>query len=93
MQSEAPESRRILVNYKQSLRLRKLMQENNKALPIALFMLAAGHFFAMIAILLPFSAMLVLLDWEIQIRTGAGLMVIFVGVYLMVNPRHPKFAH
>ena len=36
-----------------------LMQENNKALPIALVMLAAGHFLAMVTILLPFSAMLV----------------------------------
>ena len=67
-----------------------LMQENNKALPIALFMLAAGHFFAMIAILLPFSAMVGLVDWEIQIRISAGLLVIFVGAYLMFNPRHPK---
>ena len=68
-----------------------LMQENNKALPIALVMLAAGHFLAMVAILLPFSAMLVLVDWEMQIRISAGFLVIAVGVYLMANPRHPKF--
>ena len=68
-----------------------LMQANNKALPIALLMLAAGHFLAMITILLPFTVMLVLVDWEIQIRISAGLMVIIVGIYLMVNPRHPKY--
>ena len=68
-----------------------LMQDNKKALPIALVMLAIGHFLAMVAILLPFSAMLVLVDWEMQIRISAGFLVIFVGGYLMVNPRHPKF--
>ena len=68
-----------------------MMQGKNSAFPKALVMLAAGHFLAMIAILLPFSVMLILVAWEIQIRIAAGLVVIFVGVYLMINPRHPKF--
>ncbi len=68
-----------------------LMQEKNSAFPKALVMLAVGHFLAMIAILLPFSFMLVLINWELEIRVIAGLLVIVVGLYLMINPRHPKF--
>jgi len=68
-----------------------LMERNAKALPKALAMLAAGHFLAMIAILLPFSMMMFLVQWETEIRIGAGLLVIAMGIYLVINRRHPKF--
>lgn len=68
-----------------------LMERNRKAMPKALLMLAAGHFLAMIAILLPFSLMIFLVEWETQIRIGAGLLVIAMGVYLLINRRHPRF--
>lgn len=68
-----------------------LMERNPRAMPRALAMLALGHFLAMIAILLPFSLMIVLIEWEVQIRVGAGALVIAMGVYLMINRRHPKF--
>jgi hypothetical protein len=68
-----------------------LMERNHKALPRALGMLALGHFMAMIAILLPFSMMIFLVDWELEIRIGAGLLVIAMGIYLLINRRHPKF--
>ncbi|WP_420861277.1 hypothetical protein [Algirhabdus cladophorae] len=68
-----------------------LMEQRAKALPKALAMLAAGHFMAMIAILLPFSMMMFLVEWETEIRVGAGLLVIAMGVYLVINRRHPKF--
>ena len=68
-----------------------LMERNRKALPRALAMLAAGHFVAIIAILLPFSLMIFLVQWETQIRIGAGLLVIAMGIYLLINRRHPKF--
>ena len=67
-----------------------LMQDKNGAFLKALVMLAVGHFLAMIAILLPFSFMLVLVNWEVEIRITAGLLVIVIGVYLIINPRHPK---
>ena len=54
-------------------------------------MLAFGHFLAMIGILLPFTIMIVLIEWEAEIRIGAGLLVIAMGIYLLVNRRHPKF--
>jgi hypothetical protein len=68
-----------------------LMERKHSGLPKALAMLAVGHFLAMIAILLPFSLMMFLVQWELEIRIGAGLMVIAMGIYLLVNRRHPKF--
>ncbi|SFJ02596.1 hypothetical protein [Jannaschia pohangensis] len=67
-----------------------LMERRHKALPRALAMLAAGHFVAMIAILLPFSLMIFLVRWSVEIRIGAGLLVIAMGIYLLINRRHPK---
>lgn len=68
-----------------------LMERDHKALPKALAMLALGHFLAMIGILLPFSMMIALIEWETEIRIGAGLLVIAMGIYLLINRRHPRF--
>lgn len=68
-----------------------LMEQNRKAMPKALAMLALGHFLAMIGILLPFSMMIALVTWEVEIRIAAGLLVIAMGIYLLINRRHPKF--
>lgn len=67
-----------------------LMERKPKAMPKALAMLALGHFLAMIGILLPLSLMMFLVAWEVEIRIGAGLVVIAMGLYLLVNRRHPK---
>ncbi len=67
-----------------------LMQGKNYALIRALVMLASGHFLAMVAILLPFSIMIFLVDWEKEIRISAGIIVIIMGMYLLINRRHPK---
>jgi len=68
-----------------------LMERRRWALVSALFALAAGHFLAMTAILLPFSMMTVLVEWQREIRIGAGLIVVALGLYLMINRRHPRF--
>ena len=68
-----------------------LMERKTSALPGALIALAGGHFLAMCAILLPFSLMVTLVYWEGQIRMGAGLLVIALGVYLLINRKHPRF--
>lgn len=68
-----------------------LMEPRKRAMPQALALLASGHFLAMIAILLPFSMMVFLVSWETQLRIGAGLIVIGMGIYLLINRRHPKF--
>ena len=67
-----------------------LMERKRSALPRALGLLALGHFLAMLAILLPFSMMLFLVEWEVEIRVGAGLLVVAMGIYLLINRRHPK---
>ncbi len=68
-----------------------LMESRHRAMPKALAMLAAGHFLAMIGILLPFSLMIFLVQWEVEIRVVAAVLVIAMGVYLLFNRRHPKF--
>lgn len=68
-----------------------LMERKHSAMPKALAMLAAGHFLAMIGILLPFSLMIILVQYEVEIRVVAGLLVIAMGVYLLINRRHPRF--
>ncbi|KIN61959.1 Membrane protein [Sulfitobacter noctilucicola] len=68
-----------------------LMERKTKALFVTLAMLAFGHMVAMTAILLPFSLMVSLATWEQEIRTGAALVVIAMGVYLLINRRHPRF--
>ena len=67
-----------------------LMERKSKAMPKALAMLALGHFLAILGILLPFSLMVVLIEWDAEIRIGAGLLVIAMGVYLLINRRHPR---
>lgn len=67
-----------------------LMERRHNALPRALAMLAAGHFLAMIAILLPFSLLIFLVEWEVEIRVAAALLVIAMGIYLLINRRHPR---
>lgn len=68
-----------------------LMKQDARALPRALLLLAAGHFLAMVAILLPFSLLFVLVEWEKEIRVSAGLIVVVMGIYLLINRRHPRF--
>ncbi len=68
-----------------------LMERDYGSLYTALVMLAFGHLLAMAAILFPFSAMLVLVEWQREIQAGAALLVIGAGVYLLINRRHPRF--
>ncbi len=68
-----------------------LMQGRNRAMATAIGALALGHLLAMLAILLPFSMMTVLIDWETELRLGAGALVVTMGLYLLINRRHPRF--
>lgn len=68
-----------------------LMERKHSAMPKALAMLALGHFLAMIGILLPFTMIIVLVQYAVEIRIGAGLLVIAMGIYLLINRKHPKF--
>lgn len=67
------------------------MERRAAAMPAALLALASGHFLAMTAILLPFSLMTTLVIWERELRIGAGLLVVAMGLFLLINRRHPRF--
>ena len=67
-----------------------LMEQRRMAMVRALGLLALGHFLAMLVILVPFSLMLFLVEYELEIRIGAGALVIAMGVYLLINRRHPR---
>jgi hypothetical protein len=68
-----------------------LMERRPAAILWAVAALAGGHFFAMTAILLPFSLMATLVTWERELRIGAGLLVIAIGFLLLIYRRHPRF--
>lgn len=68
-----------------------LMQRSHGDLFKALAALGVGHFLAMTAILLPFSAMLALVEWQWEIRLAAACIVIAMGAWLLISRRHPRF--
>lgn len=68
-----------------------LFERRRSALWSALGALSVGHFAAMLGILLPFSMMTLLIDFEREIRVGAGLIVISMGLYLAATRKHPRF--
>ena len=68
-----------------------LMGRGQRDVVAALGPLALGHLIAMAGILLPFAIMVSLVEWQREIRIGAGLLVVGMGVYLLINRRHPRF--
>lgn len=68
-----------------------LMDRAEGSLFKALGALAAGHLLAMGAILFPFTALLFLAQWQREIQIAASCLVIGLGVYLLLNRRHPRF--
>ncbi len=68
-----------------------LMQGKRRSLLFALGLLAVGHLVAMMAILLPFSLMTTLVTYESELRIGAGVLVLLMGIYLLINRKHPRF--
>jgi hypothetical protein len=67
-----------------------LMEKRPRALAAALAPLSAGHFLAMLLVILPFALLIVLVDWERPIRIGASLLVIGFGLFRLVDRRHPR---
>ncbi|MBW4983316.1 hypothetical protein KZZ07_12255 [Mameliella sp. CS4] len=68
-----------------------LMDRNRRSLWRALGALALGHLLAIVAILLPFGALMFLAQWQREIQIGAACLVIALGVYLLISSRHPRF--
>lgn len=68
-----------------------LIGQGRRDLLRALGLLALGHFAAMTAMLLPFAVLAAIAGWEQVIRTGAALLVIGFGAWLLARPRrHPR---
>ena len=67
-----------------------LMERSSRALAAALWPLTAGHLLAMLVVILPFSLLVALVDWQRQIQIGASLLVIGFGLFRLVNRRHPR---
>ncbi len=56
----------------------------------ALWPLTVGHLLAMLVVILPFSLLIALVQWQRQIQIGASLLVIGFGIFRLVNRRHPR---
>ena len=67
-----------------------LMERKVRALGAALWPLTVGHLAAMLLVLLPFSALIALNEWRLQIQTGASICVIAFGIYRFFTRRHPR---
>ena len=49
-----------------------------------------GHLLAMLVVVLPFSLLVALVQWQRQTQIGASLLVIGFGIFRFVNRRHPR---
>ena len=67
-----------------------LMERSSRALVAALGPLTIGHLLAMLVVILPFSLLVALVQWQRQIQIGASLLVIGFGIFRLVNRRHPR---
>ena len=65
-----------------------LMERSSRALVAALCPLAVGHLLAMLVMILPFTLLAALVEWQRQIQLGASLLVIGFGTFRFVNRRH-----
>jgi hypothetical protein len=67
-----------------------LMERRSRALAAALWPLTVGHLLAMLVVILPFSLLVSLVQWQRQIQIGASILVIGFGIFRFVNRRHPR---
>ena len=67
-----------------------MMQRRSRALPAALWPLAAGHLLAMLVVLLPFAVLVAVARWQDRLQIGAAVLVIGFGIFRLLNRRHPR---
>ncbi len=67
-----------------------LMERRSRALLAALWPLTVGHLLAMLVVILPFSLLIGLVQWQRPIQIGASALVIGFGIFRLLNPRHPR---
>lgn len=61
---------------------------NPRAVVIALWPLSVGHLLATLLVFLPFALLVTLVEWQRQIQTGAGFLVIVLGIFRLIYRRH-----
>jgi hypothetical protein len=67
-----------------------LMERSSRALVAALWPLTVGHLLATLVVILPFSLLFALVQWQRQIQIMAGILVIGFGIFQFVSRRHPR---
>jgi hypothetical protein len=67
-----------------------LMEKSSRALVMALRPLTVGHLLAMLVVILPFSLLVIFVEWQRQIQIGASLLVIGFGIFRLARRRHPR---
>ena len=67
-----------------------LMERSSRALVAALWPLTIGHLLAMFVVILPFSLLVAIVQWQRQIQIGASILVIGFGIFRLINQRHPR---
>ena len=67
-----------------------LMERSSRALVGALWPLTIGHLLAMLVVILPFTLLVVIVQWQRQIQISASILVIGFGIFRLVNQRHPR---
>ena len=68
-----------------------LTERDGRAVARTLAPLAVGHLLSITAVLLPFAALALFLDWSREIRITAGIGIIAFAGLLLVYPRHPRW--
>ena len=66
------------------------MERSSRALVAALWPLTVGHLLAMLVVILPFTLLVALVQWQRPTQIGASLLVIGFGILRFVNRRHPR---
>jgi hypothetical protein len=67
-----------------------LMERSSRALVAALWPLTIGHLLAILVVILPFSLLVAIVQWQQQIQISASILVIGFGIFRLVNRRHPR---
>jgi hypothetical protein len=67
-----------------------LMESSSRGLVAALWPLTIGHLLAILVVILPFSLLVAIVQWQQQIQISASILVIGFGIFRVVNRRHPR---
>jgi hypothetical protein len=67
-----------------------LMERSSRALAAALWPLTVGHLLAMLVVILPFSLLVAIVQWQQLIQISASVLVIGFGIFQFAHPRHSR---